>query len=58
MPQYYLGHNDLVRWIDARAAVWPGLALAGNAYRGAGIPQCIYSGERAAEAVLAQLQTV
>ena len=29
----------------------PGLALAGNAYRGVGIPQCIHSGEQAAERV-------
>ena len=32
----------------------PGLALAGNAYRGAGIPDCIRSGEAAAESLLNQ----
>ena len=30
-----------------------GLALAGNGYRGIGIPDCIHSGELAAEKILA-----
>jgi oxygen-dependent protoporphyrinogen oxidase len=33
----------------------PGLALAGNAYRGVGIPYCIQSGEQAAARVLDDL---
>jgi oxygen-dependent protoporphyrinogen oxidase len=33
----------------------PGLALAGAAYRGVGIPDCIDSGERAAESVIRAL---
>lgn len=53
MPQYHLGHAELVRRIEARAAALPGLALAGNAYHGVGIPDCIHSGELAAEAVAA-----
>jgi oxygen-dependent protoporphyrinogen oxidase len=28
-----------------------GITLAGNAYRGAGIPDCVKSGEMAAEAI-------
>ena len=51
MPQYRVGHLDRMRRIDARARQHPGLALAGNAYRGVGIPDCIHSGEMAAEAV-------
>lgn len=51
MPQYHLGHVDLVRRIEARAAMHPGLALAGNAYHGVGIPDCIHGGELAAEAI-------
>ena len=54
MPQYHLGHLDRVARIEARAAAIPGLALAGNAYRGVGIPHAIHSGERAAEEVLKQ----
>lgn len=55
MPQYTLGHVPRVARIEARVAAIPGLALAGNAYRGVGIPDCIRSGERAAGAVLAHL---
>lgn len=52
MPQYLVGHLDRVAAIEARAAQHPGLALAGSAYRGIGIPDCIRSGEEAAERVL------
>jgi oxygen-dependent protoporphyrinogen oxidase len=52
MPQYHVGHLDLVRQIEERAAAIPHFALAGNAYRGVGIPFCIRSGEKAAERVL------
>lgn len=55
MPQYHLGHLERVDFIENRVKVQPGLALAGNAYRGVGLPDCIHSGERAAEAVLPQL---
>ena len=34
-----------------RLEVFPGLALAGNAYHGIGIPDCIHSGELAAQKV-------
>jgi len=30
----------------------PGLALAGNGYRGVGIPDCIHSGELAVNKIL------
>ena len=53
MPQYHIGHLNLLKQIDAKLANLPGLALAGNAYHGVGIPDCIYSGEQAAEAALA-----
>jgi oxygen-dependent protoporphyrinogen oxidase len=49
MPQYEVGHLDRVSEIDKLVAKIPGLALAGNSYRGAGIPDCIRSGEEAAE---------
>jgi oxygen-dependent protoporphyrinogen oxidase len=48
-PHYLLGHRDRVAAIEERAAENPGLWLAGNAYRGVGIPDSIHSGERAAE---------
>lgn len=49
MPQYHVGHLDLVGKIEAHTAAHEGLELAGNAYRGVGVPQCIHSGETAAE---------
>jgi len=49
MPQYTLGHLDRLTVIDQRLAVHPGLFVAGNAYRGIGIPDCIASGEAAAD---------
>lgn len=49
MPQYHVGHLDRVQAIEARAAQWPTLALAGNAYHGVGLPDAIHSGEQAAE---------
>jgi len=51
MPQYVLGHPDRLERIEAALAAHPGLALAGAAYRGVGIPDCIASGEAAAESV-------
>ena len=53
MPQYHIGHLQRVARIGARVAALPGLHLAGNAYSGVGIPDCIRSGEEAAEAALA-----
>ncbi len=52
MPQYHLGHLDRVERIEALAVKLPGLQLAGNAYHGVGIPNCIHSGEQAAERLL------
>jgi protoporphyrinogen/coproporphyrinogen III oxidase len=51
MPQYILGHPGRVERIEALSAEHAGLALAGAAYRGVGIPDCIASGEAAAESV-------
>ncbi len=52
MPQYHVGHLELVGRIEARLAALPNLQLAGNAYHGVGIPDCIHGGELAAERVL------
>ena len=49
MPQYEVGHLDRVQAIENEVGSLKGLALAGNAYRGAGIPDCIRSGETAAQ---------
>ncbi|MBI3726217.1 protoporphyrinogen oxidase [bacterium] len=55
MPQYLLGHLERVAAIEERARRVPGLALAGNSYRGVGVPDCVRSGEEAARSVLRQL---
>lgn len=51
MPQYHVGHIERVKRIEARLASLPGFALAGNAYSGLGIPDCIRSGEAAAKQI-------
>jgi oxygen-dependent protoporphyrinogen oxidase len=51
-PQYAVGHVERVRSIEEATAHLPGLALAGAAFHGVGIPACIASGRRAAGAVL------
>jgi oxygen-dependent protoporphyrinogen oxidase len=55
MPQYEVGHLDRVAGLEARLGAWPGLALAGAAYRGVGISDCVRSGEESAERLLAAL---
>jgi oxygen-dependent protoporphyrinogen oxidase len=52
MPQYNVGHPARVQRIMAGLERWPGLALAGNAYHGIGIPDCIHSGELAVSRLL------
>ncbi len=49
LPQYAVGHVDRVGAIEAEVAGVPGLAVAGAAYRGVGVPACIRSGYAAAE---------
>jgi len=57
MPQYYLGHLERVRSIeDTLRAEVPGVRLAGAAYHGIGVPDCIGSGERAADALWDHLE--
>jgi oxygen-dependent protoporphyrinogen oxidase len=52
MPQYHVGHKDLVARIESRVAAVAHLELAGNAYHGVGLPDCIHGGELAAERAL------
>lgn len=55
MPQYTMGHLDRVATIESAGESLPGFAIGGNMFRGVGIPDCIASGERAAEKVAADL---
>jgi oxygen-dependent protoporphyrinogen oxidase len=56
MPQYHVGHVQLVEEIENRVAQQHGLELAGNAYHGVGIPQCIHSADLAARRLVEQLR--
>lgn len=55
MPQYHIGHVELVDQIEDRVNDLTGLEVAGNAYRGVGIPACIESGEAAAQRMVNDL---
>lgn len=55
-PVYEVGHLERTARMAEQAAGLGRLALAGNAHGGVGVPDCVRSGERAAEAVLAGLQ--
>lgn len=56
MPRYEVGHLERVAAIDGRIRAVPGLSLAGNAYRGVGIPDAVRSGETAAESIVETLR--
>ncbi len=55
MPQYNLGHPEKLKHIDSALEKYPTLALAGNGYRGIGIPDCIRSGEEAVKKIEREL---
>ena len=56
MPQYMVGHQIRLIEIEVFTGKTPGLALAGNSYQGAGIPDCIRSGQSAAESIISYLK--
>ncbi len=51
MPQYVVGHQQRLRRITERLLETPGLFLAGNAYDGVGIPDCIRGAKAVAGAI-------
>jgi protoporphyrinogen/coproporphyrinogen III oxidase len=51
MAQYGVGHLERLERIERMRQQFPGLALAGNGYRGIGIPDCVRSGQQAAKQV-------
>jgi len=55
MAQYTVGHPQRLAELEGRAATIPGLHLAGNAYQGIGIPDCIRMGKSAAVAIARSL---
>jgi oxygen-dependent protoporphyrinogen oxidase len=55
MAQYNVGHLSRVERIRDLVATRPGLAVAGNAFGGIGVPDCVRSGQEAAAKVLVGL---
>lgn len=55
MPQYNVGHLERVTRLEEEAGRYATLALAGAAYRGVGIPDCVRSGEAAGERLVTAL---
>ena len=50
--QYHVNHSEKIDSVMEDLKSFPGLFLAGSAYRGIGIPDCIQNGNQAAEATL------
>jgi oxygen-dependent protoporphyrinogen oxidase len=53
IPQYTVGHGERLERLGAQVARWPGLTLAGNAYHGVGMADCIRNAARLADGLLA-----
>jgi protoporphyrinogen/coproporphyrinogen III oxidase len=58
MPQYAVGHSERVDAILRRLQNHPGLFVAGNAYSGIGISDCVRTAKAAAEGALSFLSAV
>jgi oxygen-dependent protoporphyrinogen oxidase len=56
MAQYAVGHKDRIARINSCLARLRGLRLAGNAYDGIGVPDCIRLGRKAAKELVAVAQ--
>jgi oxygen-dependent protoporphyrinogen oxidase len=56
MPQYGVGHAHRIVELELRIATIPGLHLAGNAYQGVGIPDCIRTAKQVVESIKRSLQ--
>jgi len=57
MAQYAVGHQERMKRIKERVSALPGLRLAGNAYDGIGIPDCIRTGRNAARELISEKET-
>jgi oxygen-dependent protoporphyrinogen oxidase len=55
MAQYSVGHTGRIRAIEERLQELPGLSLAGNAYSGIGISDCIRTGRNSAKMALSHI---
>ena len=58
LPQYNLGHTQIIKSLEALTASMPGLFLAGNYLSGPSIGACVEQADRTAEAVRAYLASI
>jgi oxygen-dependent protoporphyrinogen oxidase len=57
MPQYHVGHQARIQRIESALGKHATLALAGSAYHGVGIADCVRTGEQAAEKLFKQIDS-
>ena len=55
MAQYGVGHLERLQRIETLCRKLPGLALAGNAFTGIGVPDCVRSGREAVGKLLSEI---
>lgn len=55
LPQYGAGHGRIVDAVEDAVSQVPGLAIAGSAWHGVGVPACVAGGRAAAESVVADI---
>jgi oxygen-dependent protoporphyrinogen oxidase len=55
IPQYYVGHSDIVSTINSRAETLGGLYIAGNSTNGISVADCVLNSRNVAEKVIAGL---
>ncbi|HEY2225044.1 protoporphyrinogen oxidase [Actinomycetospora sp.] len=58
LPQYGVGHDQTVADLERAVAAVPGLAVAGAALHGVGVPACLATGDAAAERVAAHVASL
>lgn len=58
LPQYNMGHLERLQHIEEELSQRQGLYVAGAAYNGVGIPDCIRSGEAAAQKAVTLMSEV
>jgi protoporphyrinogen/coproporphyrinogen III oxidase len=56
MAQYEVGHLGWLSEVESRIEEYQGLQLAGNAFTGVGIPDCVHRAEECSDRLLAALQ--
>lgn len=49
MPQYEVGHMKRLQQVEQALTNYPSILLAGSAYRGVGVPDCVKQGKECAE---------